>query len=214
MTTVVRSSRHDARLVLTIDRPERRNALNADVIRALQEALDRARSDDTIRAVVLTGAGGDFCAGGDVKGMGEGGSRTPEQRRAGMARYRDLALALHGLDKPLIAAIDGVAFGAGLSMALYADLVLVSTRARMAMVFHRIGLVPDVGARAEVAARAGEHDGAHFGVGAQLAQRGGQRVGGRRVDGVLGQGPVEREDGDAAFALQQDAVAVGRHVTG
>jgi enoyl-CoA hydratase/carnithine racemase len=63
-----------------------------------------------------------------------------------MSRYRQLAHAFMAIDKPLIAAIDGVAFGAGLSMALYADIVLVSTRARLAMVFHRIGLVPDVGA--------------------------------------------------------------------
>ena len=80
------------------------------------------------------------------KGMADGASRTVEQRRAGMARYAELARALASLDKPLIAAVDGVAFGAGLSMALYADIVLVSTRARLAMVFHRIGLVPDVGA--------------------------------------------------------------------
>ena len=67
MTTVVKVSRQDARLVLTIDRPERRNALNADVIGALQEALHRAKSDDTIRAVVLTGAGDEaFCAGADL----------------------------------------------------------------------------------------------------------------------------------------------------
>ncbi len=77
-----------------------------------------------------------------------------------MARYAELARALASLDKPLIAAVDGVAFGAGLSMALYADIALRSTRARLAMV-HRIGLVPDVGAwyqlpRAVVAQRAKE----------------------------------------------------------
>jgi 2-(1,2-epoxy-1,2-dihydrophenyl)acetyl-CoA isomerase len=132
--------------VVTLHRPQAKNAIDAPTTDALTAALRELRADAEVRAVVLTGAGGDFCAGGDVKGMGEGGPRTPEQRRAGMARYRELALALHGLDKPLVAAIDGVAFGAGLSMALYADLVLVSTRARMAMVFHRIGLVPDVGA--------------------------------------------------------------------
>ena len=132
--------------VLTLNRPQARNAIDVPTTDALTAALRELRADAEVRAVVLTGAGGDFCAGGDVKGMGEGGSRTPEQRRAGLARYRELALALHGLDKPLVAAVDGVAFGAGLSMALYADLVLVSTRARLAMVFHRIGLVPDVGA--------------------------------------------------------------------
>ncbi|WP_423454879.1 enoyl-CoA hydratase/isomerase family protein [Ottowia sp. VDI28] len=63
-----------------------------------------------------------------------------------MSRYHDLARAMAGLDKPVVAAIDGVAYGAGLSLALWADIVLVSERVRMAMVFHRIGLVPDVGA--------------------------------------------------------------------
>ncbi|MDA7419206.1 enoyl-CoA hydratase/isomerase family protein [Xenophilus arseniciresistens] len=132
--------------VLTLNRPGAKNAIDAATTDALTAALRALRNDDRARAVVLTGDGGDFCAGGDVKGMADGGSRTVEQRREGMARYAELARALMGLDKPLIAAVDGVAFGAGLSMALYADLVLVSTRARMAMVFHRIGLVPDVGA--------------------------------------------------------------------
>ena len=138
--------RTDGVAVLTLNRPAAKNAIDIPTTDALSAALRALRVDEEVRAIVLTGAGGDFCAGGDVKGMGEGASRTVEQRRAGMVRYAELARALMGLDKPLIAAIDGVAFGAGLSMALYADLVLVSTRARMAMVFHRIGLVPDVGA--------------------------------------------------------------------
>lgn len=132
--------------VLTLNRPAAKNAIDIPTTDALGAALRALRADDEVRAVVLTGAGGDFCAGGDVKGMGEGAARTVEQRRAGMARYAELARALMALDKPLIAAVDGVAFGAGLSIALYADIVLVSTRARLAMVFHRIGLVPDVGA--------------------------------------------------------------------
>jgi enoyl-CoA hydratase/carnithine racemase len=132
--------------LVTLNRPAAKNAIDADTTDALSSALREMCADDAVSAVVLTGAGGDFCAGGDVKGMGEAGERTVEQRRAGMARYCELARALMALDKPLIAAIDGVAFGAGLSMALFADIVLVSTRARLAMVFHRIGLVPDVGA--------------------------------------------------------------------
>lgn len=132
--------------IVTLNRPAAKNAIDIATTDALTAAMRALRADEAVRAVVLTGAGGDFCSGGDVKGMGEGGARTPEQRRAGMARYRELAEALAALDKPLVAAIDGVAFGAGLSIALYADIVLASTRARMAMVFHRIGLVPDVGA--------------------------------------------------------------------
>ena len=133
-------------LTLTMNRPEARNAMSAAMNQALQQQLAAAELDPAVKCVVLTGAGKGFCAGGDVKGMADGASRTVEQRRAGMARYAELARALASLDKPLIAAVDGVAFGAGLSMALYADIVLVSTRARLAMVFHRIGLVPDVGA--------------------------------------------------------------------
>lgn len=138
--------RADGVAVLTLNRPSAKNAIDIPTTDALVAALRGLRAADDIRAVVLAGAGGDFCAGGDVKGMADGASRTVEQRRAGMARYAELARALASLDKPLIAAVDGVAFGAGLSMALYADIVLVSTRARLAMVFHRIGLVPDVGA--------------------------------------------------------------------
>lgn len=132
--------------VVTLNRPGAKNAIDVATSDALTATLKALRGDDEVRALVLTGAGGDFCAGGDVKGMGEGGARTVEQRRAGMSRYRELAEAFAALDKPLIAAVDGVAFGAGLSMSLFADIVLVSTRARMAMVFHRIGLVPDVAA--------------------------------------------------------------------
>ena len=132
--------RADGVAVLTLNRPSAKNAIDIPTTDALVAALRGLRAADDIRAVVLAGAGG------DVKGMADGASRTVEQRRAGMARYAELARALASLDKPLIAAVDGVAFGAGLSMALYADIVLVSTRARLAMVFHRIGLVPDVGA--------------------------------------------------------------------
>jgi enoyl-CoA hydratase/carnithine racemase len=132
--------------IVTLNRPQAKNAIDAATTDQLAATFRVLRADDEVRAVVLTGGSGDFCAGGDVKGMGEGGHRSVEQRRAGMARYRALATALLELDKPVIAAVDGVAYGAGLSLALLADIVLVSSRARMAMVFHRIGLVPDLAA--------------------------------------------------------------------
>ena len=136
----------DGVATVTLNRPGAKNALSAQMADELTATFNALRADDAVRAVVLAGAGGDFCAGGDVKGMGSGSPRGPEQRRASMRRYRELTLALSGLDKPLVAALDGVAYGAGLSIALTADLVLVSRRVRCAMVFHRIGLVPDCGA--------------------------------------------------------------------
>ncbi len=136
----------DGVATLTLNRPEAKNALSPAMTDELTAALRALQSDASVRAVVLTGAAGDFCAGGDVKGMRDAGPRTPEMRRSGHQRYKDLALALHAFGKPLVAALDGVAFGAGVSIALFADIVLVSERVRLALVFHRIGLVPDVGA--------------------------------------------------------------------
>jgi enoyl-CoA hydratase/carnithine racemase len=146
MSDLVLHERHGGVALLTLNRPQVKNALDAATTDALAALLRSLRDDDSARAVVLTGAGSDFCAGGDVKAMGQGGVRSPEQRRSGMSRYRDLVLAMAALDKPLIAAVDGVAYGAGMSLALWADMVLVSERVRMAMVFHRIGMVPDLGA--------------------------------------------------------------------
>ena len=132
---------------VTLNRPESKNALSPAMTQELTMLFNGMRGDETLRAVVLTGAGTDFCAGGDLKeASAVSGARTPEQRRSAMRPYRDLTNALLGLDRPVIAALDGVAYGAGFSMALTADIVLVSTRVRMCMVFHRIGLVPDVGA--------------------------------------------------------------------
>jgi 2-(1,2-epoxy-1,2-dihydrophenyl)acetyl-CoA isomerase len=78
--------------------------------------------------------------------MNSAGPRTAADAYASMARYHRLVLALHGLDRPIVAAVDGVAFGAGFSLLLLADIVLLSDRARLCMAFQRIGLVPDCGA--------------------------------------------------------------------
>ena len=136
----------DGVAVVTLNRPQAKNALTVAMTNAMAEMFRSFRDDERVRAVVMIGAGNDFCSGGDVKGMGGGAPRNTEQRRQAMSPYRELVLAISALDKPVIAAIDGVAYGGGLSLALLADLVICSRRARMAVVFHRIGLVPDVGA--------------------------------------------------------------------
>ena len=136
----------DGVATLTLNRPEAKNALDRTMADELGECLAAIRADESVRVLVLAGAGGAFCAGGDVKAMGQGGPRTPEQRRAGMARYTRICTELMALDRPVIAAVDGVAYGAGFSLALMCDIVLLSERARLCMVFQRIGLVPDMGA--------------------------------------------------------------------
>lgn len=136
----------DGVATLTLNRPQTRNALSLAMCDELNDLLPRVRADNGVRALVLTGAGGAFCAGGDVSGMNKAGPRTAADVRAGMDRYHRITTSLAGMDKPVIAAVDGVAYGAGFSMALLCDLVLSSERARFCMVFQRIGLVPDMGA--------------------------------------------------------------------
>lgn len=136
----------DGVATLTLNRPAAKNALNPLMADELGAVLPELKRNADVRALVLTGAGGAFCAGGDVRGIDNAGPRTPAQIRAGMERYRRLTLELQGMDRPVIAAVDGVAYGAGFSLALLADIVLLSERARLCMVFQRIGLMPDCGA--------------------------------------------------------------------
>ncbi|WP_285411438.1 enoyl-CoA hydratase/isomerase family protein [Variovorax sp. efr-133-TYG-130] len=131
--------------VLTICRSERRNAIDGETALRMAAILDDLRVDQRTRAVVLRGAGDHFCAGGDVR-KSEGRQRSPEERLGALAPYHRLTTVLASYTKPVVAAIDGVAFGAGFSLALLADLIVVSDRARLCMAFERLGLVPDLGA--------------------------------------------------------------------
>lgn len=131
---------------LTLNRPEARNAISRRMADELTQAVRGLQAREDVRALVLHGAGEHFCAGGDVKGMGDAGPRDLAEARQGMARYRHMTEALYGFDRPVIAAVDGVAYGAGFSLLLLADMVLLSERARLCMVFGRVGLVPDCGA--------------------------------------------------------------------
>lgn len=131
---------------LTLNRPASLNAIDRRMADELTGTLRALGARDDVRVLVLHGAGDHFCAGGDVKGMHDSGPRHGSEALQGMARYRRMTEALHGFDRPVIAAVDGVAFGAGFSLLLLADLVLLSERARLSMVFGRVGLIPDCGA--------------------------------------------------------------------
>jgi enoyl-CoA hydratase/carnithine racemase len=144
--SVLDISRDGSTAILTMNRPKARNALDLDLRNAFADAMPMLRADGSIRAVVLTGAGGHFCAGGDVRTIGSG------QGSGDIFEGRTRILAMHqwfddlvDLEKPVIAAVDGVAYGAGLSLALASDFVLASERATFCAVFSRIGFVPDLG---------------------------------------------------------------------
>lgn len=136
----------DGVATLTLNRPASLNAISRLMADELTDALTCLAAEPSVRVLILRGAGESFCAGGDVRDMASNGARSSTEALDGMARYRRLTLALHGFPRPVIAAVDGVAFGAGMSLALLADLVLLSDRARLCMVFQRVGLIPDCAA--------------------------------------------------------------------
>lgn len=129
-----------------LNRPTERNALSAGIRDGMAAALTTIERDASARVLVIRGAGAHFCAGGDVNAMAAGEANTPEVRLARMRALHPLITGLARLDRPVIAAVDGAAFGAGFGLALLADLMVVSMNARLCMAFQRLGLVPDFGA--------------------------------------------------------------------
>ena len=130
-------------VTVTLNRPEARNALDMVMRRELIGALDEVEADPSARVVVLTGAGGHFCAGGDVKSMQPGSS--PADGRSRVTALNRLVTRLVEFPRPVIAMVDGFAVGAGCNLALCCDLIVASDRARFGEVFAKIGLVPDGG---------------------------------------------------------------------
>jgi 2-(1,2-epoxy-1,2-dihydrophenyl)acetyl-CoA isomerase len=133
-------------LSITMNRPERRNALNPDMILGLAKAAQRAMEDHEVRAVLLKGAGGTFCVGGDVKSMAEGREPLPfETRLANLRRSMEISRILHQIPKPVVAQLDGAAAGAGLSIALSCDLRVASQSCKITTAFAKVGFSGDYG---------------------------------------------------------------------
>lgn len=136
--------RSGAVTTVTLNRPEARNALDLVMRRELTQALDEIEADPESRVVVVTGAGGHFCSGGDVKSMRET-RHTAAEGRARVEELNRLVLRLVDFPRPTIAMVDGFAVGAGCNLALCCDLIVASERARFGEVFWKVGLVPDGG---------------------------------------------------------------------
>jgi enoyl-CoA hydratase/carnithine racemase len=139
----LRQARTDRIAVLTLNRPERRNAIDPELRDALAEAIDAAAADPDVRGVVIAGAGGAFCAGGDLARFDE--LHDARAYRHVSHRLTDLVESLERLEKPVVAAVDGVVTGAGLALALACDWRVGSRRARVLFREGLVGLVPTHG---------------------------------------------------------------------
>lgn len=143
-------TKQDGVAILTMNRPEARNALSQPMLGALLEALPRLAADPDVGAVVITGAGGAFCAGGDVKGFAstDGGAnhgRSPEQAAHALRQSMEVSRWLHDMPKITIASIPGAAAGAGLSIALACDFRIAARGAKITTAFAKVGLSGDFG---------------------------------------------------------------------
>ena len=138
----------DGVAVLTMNRPDRLNALSGEMLDTMLEALPRLADDPNVGCIVLTGAGRGFCAGGDVKAMAEGremSGDTLEERAQGLRSKMETSRWLHEMPKPTIAMVRGAAAGAGLSLALACDLRIAGESAKFGTAFARVGYSGDFG---------------------------------------------------------------------
>lgn len=138
----VEVTREGGVLTITLNRPDVLNALNRSVHRGIHAALEEARLDPAVRAVVITGAGRGFCVGQDLQEFSSGAGDVAENLRE---NYHRNVLAIRALEKPVIAAVNGAAAGAGLSLALACDIRIAARSASFVPAFVKIGLVPDSG---------------------------------------------------------------------
>jgi 2-(1,2-epoxy-1,2-dihydrophenyl)acetyl-CoA isomerase len=156
MSETLLVERHQGWHKLTLNRPEKLNAANEDLLRAVLAALDAAAADARCRAVLLTGAGRGFCAGQELGPAVMPGPNGPPDLGAVAELHHAMVRRLRSVPMPVVCAVNGIAAGAGASYALACDIVLAARSAKFAMAFVKIGLVPDSGASYFLTHRIGE----------------------------------------------------------
>jgi enoyl-CoA hydratase/carnithine racemase len=145
MSAELQASRRDATLILTISNPGAKNALHPDMFAAAIETLTTAERDDSIRAVVLTGADNFFCAGGNLNRLLENRAKDKSIQAEAIDNLHGWIEAIRACPKPVIAAVEGAAAGAGFSLALACDMIVAGATAKFAMTYVKVGLTPDGG---------------------------------------------------------------------
>ena len=151
MSEVLLSRREGAVLILTNNNPAARNALSPELYEAIRQSLAAAAADPSVGAVVLTGEGGHFCSGGDLRKLATRRELTEAGRQAVLEDLNSLIRAVRNFPKPVIAAVEGAAAGAGMSLALACDMLVVARNAVFSVAYVKVGLTPDGGSTALLA---------------------------------------------------------------
>jgi enoyl-CoA hydratase/carnithine racemase len=146
MAAELKSASQGRTMVLTISNPEFRNALGPEIYAAGIEALNAADGNPEVRSVVITGEGRNFCAGGNLQRLLDNRERPPEVQRASVEALHSWIEAIRSFPKPVIAAVEGAAAGAGFSLALACDFIVASDDAVFVMAYSNVALSPDGGA--------------------------------------------------------------------
>ena len=145
MPDIVLTERRDSIAILTLNEPERLNPISDDMRASLLQAAEAAMNDPAVRAVVVTGAGGNFSSGADMRQIVSGNTPDPARSLRRMGPLHKLIMLMAGGPKPVVAAVEGGAFGAGMSIALAADYIIAAEGARLGAAFARVGLTADCG---------------------------------------------------------------------
>lgn len=143
MSTTILFTKENGVGYISFNRPEKYNSFNREMAMALQEALDDCEADETIRAIYITGAGKGFCAGQDLAEAVD--PDGPEIEKIVREHYNPIITRLRKIEKPIIAAVNGIAAGAGANIALACDIVLATKSASFIQAFSKIALIPDSG---------------------------------------------------------------------
>ena len=146
MTASLKSHSHGQTMVLTISNPEQRNALDLSMYAAGIEALNAAESSPEVRSVVIVGEGSHFCAGGNLQQLQDKRQQSAETQAQGIEGLHNWIETIRAFPKPVIAAVEGSAAGAGFSLALSCDLIVAAQNSIFLMAYSNVGLSPDGGA--------------------------------------------------------------------
>lgn len=195
---------------ITLNRPDKRNALDLQTRAMLAEAVVAAIDDERVRAIILTGAGGSFCAGGDILSMA---GQTTSSARARMKPIHRVVRSLARSEKPIVAAVEGHAAGAGAGLALLCDIIVAGRSAAFAFPFLQLGLMPDCGLLHTLPARIGVAMARRILMtGATIAAQEGERRG--LIDHLVEDGEVQSEAlkiASALAAMPRNALAMVRN---